>query len=248
MSLSKTLAPAIFAALVLSLTAGAADTDGAANNDDKTAWIAAQFPELDPDSVRPTPIPGIYEIMIGERVAYVSEDAKYMFQGDIYDLGTEENLTEQRRADARLDAIDAVGESNMIIFAPDKPAEHTITVFTDLDCGYCRKLHREIAQYNAAGFRVRYLFFPRSGPNTESWAKADAVWCADDRNDALTRAKRGEVIESEDCGPTPTSQHYRLGQSFGIRGTPAIITDHGVLVPGYLPAAELKARIETGEI
>lgn len=235
--------PAVVLAMALPFAVVASD-----NDDEKAAWIAEQFPELQPDSVRPSPIPGIYEILIGERVAYVTEDARYMLQGDIYDLETEENLTEQRRADARLDAISVVGETSMIVFEPEGQTEHTITVFTDIDCGYCRKLHREIADYNDKGFRVRYMFFPRSGPNTESWAKADSVWCADDRNDALTRAKRGETIDSEDCGTTPVDQHYRLGASFGIRGTPAIVTDNGVLVPGYLPADELKQRLEDGEI
>ena len=235
--------------IVAALTLAMPFATGASDRDDETAaWIASQFPELAPESVRPSPVPGIYEIMIGERVAYVTEDAKFMFQGDIYDLETEENLTEQRRADARLDAIDAVGESSMIVFEPEGSAEHTITVFTDIDCGYCRKLHREMAQYNDRGFRVRYLFFPRSGPNTDSWNKADNVWCADDRNDAMTRAKRGEKVKSDDCGSTPTSQHYRLGQSFGIRGTPAIITDNGVLVPGYVPASDLKDRLVDGDI
>ena len=243
MSRLTMLAPAVVLAMALPFAVVAAD-----NDDEKAAWIAEQFPELNPESVRPSPIPGIYEILIGERVAYVTEDAKYMLQGDIYDLETEENLTEQRRADARLDAIAGVGETSMIVFEPDGPTEHTITVFTDIDCGYCRKLHREIADYNDQGFRVRYMFFPRSGPNTESWAKADSVWCANDRNDALTRAKRGEKIDSEDCGTTPVDQHYRLGGSFGIRGTPAIVTDNGVLVPGYLPADELKQRLENGEI
>ena len=219
-----------------------------AEDDDATAFIAQKFPEIDIDSVRPTPIPGIYEIRVGERLAYVSEDAKYMIQGDIYDLETEENLTEQRRSDARVDAVNAVGESSMIVFEPDGPTQHTITVFTDIDCGYCRKLHREIADYNEQGFRVRYMFFPRSGPNTESWAKADSVWCAEDRNEALTRAKRGEAIDSADCGTTPVNQHYQLGVAMGIRGTPAILTDDGALVPGYVPASDLKEGLENGEI
>lgn len=243
MSRLTMLAPAVVLAMALPFAVGAAD-----NDDATTAWIAERFPELDVDSVRPTPIPGIYEIRVGERVAYVTEDAKYMIQGDIYDLETEENLTEQRRADARVDAVNAVGESSMIVFEPDGPTEHTITVFTDIDCGYCRKLHREIAEYNEQGFRVRYMFFPRSGPNTESWAKADNVWCADDRNTALTQAKRGETVDSDDCGLTPVDQHYKLGVAMGIRGTPAILTDSGALVPGYIPADDLKESLENGEI
>ncbi len=117
-------------------------------------------------------------------------------------------------------------------------------MFTDIDCGYCRKLHREIADYNDKGIRVRYLFFPRSGPATASWFKAEEVWCAEDRNSALTTAKAGGMVESDDCGATPVPQHYELGRTFGIQGTPAIIADTGELIPGYVSAAELSRYLE----
>ena len=140
---------------------------------------------------------------------------------------------------ARLSTIDAVGSGNMIVFEPEE-ATHTITVFTDIDCGYCRKLHRQIESYNELGIRVRYMFFPRSGPETSSWFKAEQVWCADDRNTALTLAKSGAVLESEEgCGETPVAQHYELGRSIGISGTPAIIVDTGELIPGYVSPNEL---------
>ena len=136
-----------------------------------------------------------------------------------------------------------MGEQNMIIF-PAKNPRHTITVFTDVDCTYCRKLHRDIDKYLAEGIRVRYLFFPRSGPNTDGWSKAEKVWCSADRNDALTRAKRGEVIEAKPCSPTPVEQTYTLGINFGVTGTPAIITDTGELLPGYVPPAELAKYLD----
>ncbi len=134
----------------------------------------------------------------------------------------------------------------MIIFEPEV-TRHTVTVFTDLDCAYCRKLHRQIADYNADGIRVRYMFFPRNGPNTSSWTKAEKVWCSDDRHAAFTRAKQGESIEAKDCGPTPVMRHYRLGQSFGIRGTPAIVTDTGRMIPGYVPPDELAKLLDDGD-
>ncbi len=126
----------------------------------------------------------------------------------------------------------------MIIFSP-KQVKHTIDVFTDVDCGYCRKLHRQIDKYLAQGIRVRYLFFPRSGPNTESWTKAEQVWCSEDRNAALTRSKLGEVLTTKVCNPTPVQEHYSLGLKFGVQGTPAIITDTGELLPGYMDPGEL---------
>ncbi len=216
----------------------------AETREDPRAAIFQRFPELSEDSVRSTPIPGVYELSLGGRIAYISADGRYLLQGDLFDVDSEANLTEARRGSARLAAIDDISEGSMIIFGP-KTAPHTVTVFTDVDCGYCRKLHRQIKDYNAEGIRVRYLFFPRSGPDTPSWFKAEQVWCAADRNEALTRAKAGENIRSEDCGPTPVEQHYRLGQSLGIRGTPAIITERGELIPGYVPPADLLEYLES---
>ena len=209
------------------------------------AKLADRFPQVDGQQITPTPIPGIYEVRLGAQIAYVSADGNYLIQGDIYDLNSEENLTERRRTAARVEAVDQVGESSMVIFGAED-AGHTVTVFTDIDCGYCRKLHRQMADYNAEDIRVRYMFFPRSGPETESWVKADKVWCSEDRNSALTRAKAGEVIEADDCGSTPVAQHYDLGVSFGIRGTPAILLESGEIVPGYVPPAELADHISTG--
>ena len=209
----------------------------AAEADDRDA-IFERFPGLTDNNLRPTPIPGLYEMVLDGRVLYVSADGRYVLQGDLFDVDEEVNLTESSRSTARLDAVNSVSESSMIVFEPEN-ALHTITVFTDIDCGYCRKLHRQIGEYNAEGIRVRYLFFPRSGPNTESWAKADHVWCAADRNTAMTRAKAGEDVVSDDCGATPVDQHYKLGKTLGIRGTPAIITESGDLIPGYIPPADL---------
>lgn len=125
----------------------------------------------------------------------------------------------------------------MIIF-PAKNAKHTITIFTDIDCGYCRKLHSEVSRYTDAGITVRYLFFPRSGPNTESYFKAVSVWCADDRNQALTDAKLNNKVINKTC-ENPIDKHMQLAQAFGVNGTPAIIADDGTMVPGFVPAKEL---------
>ena len=196
------------------------------------------FPEVRAEQISPSPVSGLFELRVGPQIAYVSADGRYLVRGDIIEVQSDTNISEERRASARLAAIDDIGESRMIIFTP-KQVKHTISVFTDVDCGYCRKLHRQINDYLARGIRVRYLFFPRSGPNTESWAKAEKVWCSADRADALTRSKRGEVITAKACSPTPVQQHYSLGLSFGVTGTPAMVTDSGELLPGYVPAAEL---------
>lgn len=212
----------------------------AADDQDK---IMAAFPELSAESISPSPIPGLYQVMMNGQVSYVTGDGRYLIQGDVFDVAEERNLTEEIRGKARSAAIEAVTADQMIVFGPEN-AEHTVTVFTDIDCGYCRKLHREIADYNDSGIAVRYLFFPRSGPNTASWSKAENVWCSGDRNDAMTKAKAGLPVESEECSPTPVRQHYQLGRSIGIRGTPAIIVEDGEMIPGYVPADDLLGYLE----
>ncbi len=217
----------------------AADT---ALSSDPRALIAARWPEIRPEHIQPSVVAGLWEVRVGSEIAYVSADGRHLFRGDVIDAETDANLTEQRRHGLRRDLLMEVADDQTVIFAP---AEYTSTihVFTDIDCGYCRKLHREIAEYNARGIRVRYLFFPRSGPGTESWTKAEQVWCAADRPRALTRSKMGEVLKEKTCSPNPVARHYELGRDVGLLGTPAIVLESGELLGGYVPPAELARHI-----
>jgi thiol:disulfide interchange protein DsbC len=196
------------------------------------------------EDLRPSPIPGIFEFMQGAEISYLTADGKYFIDGNVYDMGTRENLTEELRTHARLAMINAVPESQMVIFSPKNP-QYTITVFTDVDCAYCRKLHSEMAELNRLGVRVRYMFYPRSGPNTESWKKAEVVWCAANRNEALTQAKLGATMDlSKTCDANPVAREYALGQNIGVRGTPAIVTERGDYLAGYMPPKELVQQLK----
>jgi len=200
------------------------------------------------EDLRPSPIPGIYEFMQGAEVSYLTADGKYFIDGNLYDMDSRENLTEVLRARARLAMISAVPESQMVIFSPKNPL-YTITVFTDVDCAYCRKLHSEMAELNRLGVRVRYMFYPRTGPNTESWKKAEVVWCSANRNEAFTRAKSGAQLDmTKTCDATPVAREYALGQSIGVRGTPLIITERGDYIEGYRPPRELVQQIKDLQI
>ncbi len=196
------------------------------------------------EDLRPSPIPGIYEFVQGADVSYMTADGKYFLDGNLYDMTSRQNLTEELRTHARVALIGAVPESEMLIFGPKNP-QYTITVFTDVDCGYCRKLHSEMAELNRLGVRVRYMFFPRTGPNTESWKKAEVVWCSPNRNDALTRAKAGAALDlTKTCAVTPVAREYALGQSIGVRGTPAIVTENGDYIAGYMEPRELVQQLK----
>ncbi len=204
--------------------------------------LARRLPGATIDAVRETPVPGLFEVVIGPHVYYVSEDGRYLLRGHLIDLETRTDLTEAKQAKARLKALDALGEDNMIIFSPKKP-KHTITVFTDIDCAYCRRLHSQIDQYLARGIRVRYLFYPRAGKGSRSYEKAIAVWCAEDRRKALTAAKQGREIEMKTCDH-PVDQHMDLAQQFGVTGTPMIVTETGEILPGYVPPETLARHLE----
>jgi len=186
------------------------------------------------EELRPSPIPGVYELTRGSDIAYVTADGKYAFTGDLIELDSNNNLTEAHRRDLRAKAIANFPESEMLVFGPKDP-KYTVTVFTDVDCPYCRKLHSQIAEYNRLGVRVRYLLYPRTGPNTPSWTKAEQVWCSPDRNEALTRAKLGEELKTKVCTDNPVAHSFALGKDFALEGTPAIVMTSGELLPGYLP-------------
>ncbi|HEV3180312.1 MAG TPA: DsbC family protein [Steroidobacteraceae bacterium] len=220
--------------LVLCATAQAIPAQPPPPQGDPRAAIATHIPGTRPDDLRASPVPGVYELTRGTDIAYVTADGKYVFSGDLYDLASNNNLTEQHRRELRVKRIAAVPESEMLIFGPPAP-KYTVTVFTDVDCPYCRKLHSQMAMYNHLGVRVRYLLYPRQGPNTESWTKAEQVWCSGDRNDALTRAKLGQELKAKPCPNNPVVRSYALGQDFALQGTPAIILPDGELLPGYVP-------------
>jgi thiol:disulfide interchange protein DsbC len=210
---------------------------------DVRARVVAKLPGAQASDVAVSPIPGLYEVAMGGLIAYVSSDGKYLLSGNVYDLDTQENLTASRRNSARAKALAAASESNMIVFGPAN-AKMTVTVFTDIDCGYCRKFHSQIADVNKSGVRVRYMFFPRTGPGTESWTKAEQVWCAADRREALTRAKKGDAVKGKTCGDAAVKSQYELGSDLGVEGTPAIFTQTGDYIGGYVTPAELVQAIQ----
>lgn len=197
--------------------------------------------------IQPSSIVGMYEVILGNgRVVYASANGEYLLFGDLYQIkgGNIQNLSEKRRDDQRREAIASIDQNDMLRFAPEnKAVKATISVFTDVDCGYCRKLHQEVPRLNEMGIAVQYLAFPRAGKGSDSYNKVVSAWCANDRNDALTRLKRGQMIEAKKCNNNPVDEHFALGQELGVTGTPALVLDDGRLLPGYLPAERLAATL-----
>ena len=195
------------------------------------------------ESVRPSPAPGIVEVqVINGPLLYATEDGGYFFlNGDLHQVSEAGavNLTEERRSLARKEQLAAVSLEDMVVFSPKGETRDYVSVFTDVTCFYCQKLHREVDQLNAKGVEVRYLAFPRGGINSDGAKKLATAWCADDQQTTLTELKAGVDLPVNDCADSPIAAQYQLGQEMGVSGTPAIITSSGMMIPGYRPAADL---------
>ena len=198
------------------------------------------LPDTEPDRVEPAPVAGFYQAIFGTRVVYLSADGRYLLYGDLIDINKNHNLTEDARRAGRRQVIEDLDEAGMVVFAPQN-VESTITVFTDTSCGYCVKLHQEIAQTVAGGVKVRYVGFPRAGVNSASGETLVSVWCADNPQQAMTDAKMGIAIETKTC-QTQIGRHMEAAELVGVRGTPPIVLEDGTVIPGYVPAGELVER------
>ena len=216
-----------------------------ANADENTIKqaLTKAMPSVKVDSIKPSEIKGLYEVIMGTNIYYVSDDAKYLLQGRLVDLASRTDLTEAKLSGTRKLALEKLGTDKMIVFKP-KIGKYKVFVFTDIDCGYCRKLHSEIDQYLAQGISIQYLFFPRAGKGSDSYNKAVSVWCSDDRNAALTAAKKDQTLPAKTC-VNPVDEHMQLAADFDVKGTPMIVTEKGNVFPGYLPAKQLVEALES---
>lgn len=206
------------------------------------AAIQSLVPGASIDSIADAAIPGFYEVVVQGQIVYVSADGKYLIQGSIFDIANKADLTENSRAVLRKTALASAPKDQRIIYG-EGDAKHTITVFTDIDCGYCRRMHAQMGEYNKLGIKVEYLFFPRAGLGSESFDKAVSVWCADDRNKAMTDAKAGQPVDKKECA-NPVTKDYELGQKIAVSGTPAVFAPDGTQLGGYLPPDQMLQRLD----
>jgi thiol:disulfide interchange protein DsbC len=225
---------------LLSAPVFAADDDAELLNVRET--VSGMFEGIQADDVFASDIDGWYTIRKGAIIAYISADGRYLLQGDVIDLVDQVNLSEKDRNNARVKMMMSVADDQAIVFTPET-VRHSVSIFTDIDCTFCRRLHSQIDEYMEEGIEVRYFLYPRSGPASPSWAKAEQVWCSDDRNEALTLAKLDKDFDTRQCDTSVISSHYAMGQDVGLRGTPAIVLEDGTLFSGYLPPKQLTEAI-----
>lgn len=223
--------------LALSLNAVAQDEFSAVED-----RIRNLVPNAQTIAISETPIDGILMVQINGDIVYATADGNYLIQGRVVNLETREDLTESAKSELRRELIAGVDTSKQIAFAPEDP-DYELMVFTDIDCGYCRKLHAQMEEYNENGISIRYMAFPRAGIGSKSYDKAVSVWCADNQQEAMTAAKLGSDPDPKQC-ENPIAEQYQLGQALGVTGTPALLTADGTLIPGYVPPAQLRDRLD----
>jgi thiol:disulfide interchange protein DsbC len=224
--------------VAISLGAVAADTDFSEVEES----IRSLAPGATSIAISETPIEGLLMVQIEGDIVYATADGKYLIQGRVLDMKTREDLTESAKAEVRQALLAKVDSGSQITFAPAEP-KYDLMVFTDIDCGYCRKLHAEIDQYNEQGIAIHYMAFPRAGVGSHSYDKAVSVWCAGNQQDALTQAKLGAEPDPAQCD-NPIDEQYALGRELGVTGTPSLLTSAGQMIPGYVPPAQLRARLD----
>ena len=226
--------------LLTSFTVSAGDiTAGDSDTEKLKQALAESMPKVQVTKISATAIDGLYEVIVGSQVVYMSVDARYMIEGDLYDLKTKQNISENAKSIIRLAAIEKLGEHNMLVYRPEK-VKDIITVVTDIDCPYCRRLHSEIPDYLKNDVEVRYIFMPLKGAS--DMKKTVSVWCSDDKQLALDIAKSGGEVEEKSCD-NPIKEHLKLARTLGVSGTPAIILEDGQLLPGYVPVDKLVAEL-----
>jgi thiol:disulfide interchange protein DsbC len=210
------------------------------------AVVRKSLGELDanfkPEYIGAAPFAGFREVVVSGQVLYVSDDGRFLLQAQPYDIAKRALATSDGLLTHRRQLLAQVPADQRISFVPPN-AKYTVTVFTDTECGYCRKLHQDIAELNRNGIGVEYLAFPRMGPGSQDFTDMISVWCADDRKTAMNNAKAGQPVPARTC-TSPVAMHYELGQKLGVNGTPAIFAADGSQLGGYLPPAQLKATLE----
>jgi len=198
------------------------------------------------DDVQETAVKDIWQVQIGNRYVYLLDDGKYALMGDLVNLENGRNLTEQSRRVTVIETLSEFSDSDLAIFPARGESLATLTVFTDTSCPYCQKLHGEIGKLQEAGITVRYLPYARGGKNGPGYAILKSVWCAEDRQQAMTDAKnnRFDDLPPGDCAQAAiVDRGYRAGNRVGIRGTPALITSGGEKIEGYVPYGELIPKL-----
>jgi len=232
---------ALLAGFAVFASAQAADDD--AKLEQVRQKISGMFESIEPQNISASQVDGWYTIHQGSIIAYVSGDGRYLLQGDLIDLDNSVNLSEQSRTEARRELMSTVSDNDVITFSPAE-VKYTVSVFTDVECTYCRRLHSQIDEYMAHGIEVRYLLYPRNGPASRAWNTMENVWCAADRQNALTMAKMDQQFDTATCDSSMVQDHYVIGRDVGLSGTPAIVLDDGTLISGYLPPDQLAAQLE----
>jgi len=203
------------------------------------AQLERDFPNIPVRAVTQSPVPGLYEVIAGGDVVYFTADGRYMFQGELIDMTARQSLTEVTRNQVRAELLAAVPAADLVVYAPKGEAKHHMTVFTDVTCPYCRKLHEELPELNKAGVEVRYVLYNRAGLSGKGFEDMRSAMCAKDPQAALDRLMKNQSIDLNACDNHPLRKNLELGQRMGVEGTPFILLDNGIAVPGYRPAKEL---------
>ena len=230
----------VMGAAAMLLAGTAAFATDYADIEERISSLVSEVREL---SIAETPVPGLMQVRVNSDIIYMSEDGRYLLQGRFIDLETQTDLTDSAQASLRRERLANLDVDEFVSFGPED-ADYELMVFTDPDCGYCRRLHEQMDEYASNGIRIHYLAFPRAGVGSQTYDKMVSVWCSHDQQGAMDIAKAGQTPPRATCD-NPVDEQYQLGQSLGVTGTPSMMTFNGDMIPGYVPPEQLRGRLES---
>ena len=216
--------------------------DAAAPEPSVTRFLRQRIGGTRIDEVTQSPVDGVWQARVGNRYVYLLDGGKYALTGDLIDLEGGRNLTELSRRASTLEILAGFEQADLVVFGARGEQKAVLNVFTDTSCPYCQKLHEEVGELQEAGITVRYFPFPRGGSRGPGYSDLKSVWCAGDRQQAMTDAKnqRFDDLPAGDCAAASVvDRGYSAGRAIGISGTPALIKSDGEKIEGYRPFQEL---------
>lgn len=213
-----------------------------ADNSSITELLRQRMGNVELNQPEKTAVDNIWQLQLGNKYIYLSEDGMYAFTGDLIDLKSGENQTRKLVRKMTVAKIEGYSDDDLVVYIPEGEIKATLNVFTDTSCPYCRKLHEDVPKLLESGIKVRYLPYPRGGKNGPGYETMKSVWCAEDRAQAMTDAKNENTSglpEGSCTAAQIVDAGYITGNQVGVTGTPALFKQNGEKIDGYVPYQRL---------
>jgi len=201
---------------------------------------------LNIEHVENSPVSGVFTVVSKEGISYATENGDYIFTGNLFKVNGQdvENVTES----ALLKGVQNFANNTQTIDYKSPNEKYVIAIFTDITCGFCQKLHHDIAEYLRAGISIKYLAYPRMGLNSVVSKNMASIWCSSEPKKAFDEAMKDNVLPnnkpSKECRELIAAQ-FDMGSTMQLKGTPTSITLKGkpFVFTGYVTPESMAKQL-----